>query len=231
MPKRTFSQISYVSAGKIAKKRKVMSIPRTKKFITGRTLRANMRYAEGVTVTSAAVSKTVGTHVFSANGLYDPNYTGIGHQPRGFDQLMALYDHYTVTNARITVRFTNVGQGRPYVGILIRDNTTAMVEMKDLFEYSDKKMSLKPMARGGTSQTGEMGASISTSVNIAKFLGRSNAMSDPELKGTLLNNPDEGVFFHVVVVDPVQSVANEVSAIVEISYDVVFHEPKLPSSS
>ena len=31
---------------------------------------------------------------FSANGCYDPYISGTGHQPRGFDQWTAFYDHY-----------------------------------------------------------------------------------------------------------------------------------------
>lgn len=37
------------------------------------------------------------------NSLYDPDYTGSGHQPMGFDQVMALYSDFWVTASSITI--------------------------------------------------------------------------------------------------------------------------------
>lgn len=37
-----------------------------------------------------------GTYVFNCNSLFDPDRTGIGHQPMGFDQLAGLYNRYKV---------------------------------------------------------------------------------------------------------------------------------------
>jgi len=34
--------------------------------------------------------------VFNMNSLFDPDQTGVGHQPYGFDQLAALFAHYRV---------------------------------------------------------------------------------------------------------------------------------------
>ena len=42
---------------------------------------------------------------FVANGAFDPNLTGVGHQPRGFDQFMAGYETFTVTGSKISVNF------------------------------------------------------------------------------------------------------------------------------
>lgn len=62
-----------------------------------KVLKNSVRYAEvvGITVTTGA-----GGYAFSCNGLYDPNASGTGHQPLYFDQLMTIYDHYTVTASR-----------------------------------------------------------------------------------------------------------------------------------
>jgi hypothetical protein len=61
-------------------------------------------------------------YIYSCNNLYDPNVTGVGHQPRGFDQLMALYDHFVVISAVAEVTFYN-GTALPMVcGLMIDDN-------------------------------------------------------------------------------------------------------------
>lgn len=203
-----------------------------KKFILGKTARATLRYSEGVTITTPAVQNALATHVFSANGCYDPNVTGIGSQPRGFDQLMQLYDHYTVKSAKINVRFMNqAGSGRPYVGIAVRDSVTGFVTTKDMLEYDGSVVSKLPLARNQAPAAKEMSTYLETSVDIGKFLGRTNVMSDPECKGSAASNPTELVDFHIMAVNTEGSAACEVDAIATIEYDVVLHEPKLPTSS
>ena len=40
------------------------------------------------------------------NSLFDPNRTGTGHQPYGFDQLSTFYNRYYVTGSKMTVTFS-----------------------------------------------------------------------------------------------------------------------------
>lgn len=42
-------------------------------------------------------------NVYSGNSLFDPDYTGVGHQPQGYDQIMTLFNEYYVKDAKITV--------------------------------------------------------------------------------------------------------------------------------
>lgn len=60
-----------------------------------------LKYVERVGMTSTTGAMSL--HAFSANGLFDPNITGTGHQPMYFDQLAALYNHYMVEASRIKV--------------------------------------------------------------------------------------------------------------------------------
>lgn len=232
---RTWTNETKYERSKVARKRYASTgVVRQPRFILGKSQRATMRYAERVIVSSAAVQGSIGTYVFSSNGLFDPNNTGIGHQPRGFDQLMALYDHFTVTSAKIKVRFVNNStSSRPYVGISVRDGNVAMADLEAFGEYGAKTLSNRPLGRISTAD--EAGLSSSTvltqSVDVASFLGRKNAMSDPELKGDKTANPTEQVFFHVIVGDPNAASACSVSAYVTIEYETVFHEPKSPTSS
>lgn len=60
--------------------------------------RCQLVYCENIFVTLAS---GVYDYIFSCNGMYDPNITGTGHQPMYFDQLMALYNHYTVHSSTL----------------------------------------------------------------------------------------------------------------------------------
>lgn len=44
-------------------------------------------------------------HVFKINNLYDPDHTGLGHQPLFHDQWALLYNNYRVTYAEVTCKF------------------------------------------------------------------------------------------------------------------------------
>lgn len=46
---------------------------------------------------------------FSACSLYDPDRTGVGHQPKNFDQMAQYYQHYTVLGAKLSIRGINAG--------------------------------------------------------------------------------------------------------------------------
>lgn len=235
--KRSYSVSTY-TAPRPTKKAKTryrsVGLVRQPRFILGKTQRATFRYSETVVDTSSAVQASLGTYVFSANGCYDPNNTGTGHQPRGFDQLMTLYDHYTVLSSKITVRFTNASaSSRPFCAIAVRDGNVHMADFDAVGEYGDVVISAKPLYRQTTNDEAGLGESVllTKKCNIAKFLGRKDAMSDPELKGSASGNPSEQVFYHVIVSDVNSSSAASVNCTVFIEYNVIMHEPKQPASS
>jgi len=57
-------------------------------------------------VQAGSLSATVGSlglQQFRANSLFDPDLTGTGHQPYGFDQWKTYYGTYMVTSSRISL--------------------------------------------------------------------------------------------------------------------------------
>jgi hypothetical protein len=65
----------------------------------------------------------INSYQFSCNGMYDPNITGTGHQPMYFDQMSAIYDHYTVFKSEIIYEFL-VKTADQMVGCYIDDDTS-----------------------------------------------------------------------------------------------------------
>ena len=49
------------------------------------TLQTTLRYQE--TLSLSSTSGSLFGYIYNLNGLYDPNHTGVGHQPLYFDQL------------------------------------------------------------------------------------------------------------------------------------------------
>lgn len=64
-------------------------------------LRTKLRYTQlnSITSTSGAIVQ----QLFNGNSLFDPDRTGTGHQPQGFDQYMLLYQRYIVKGCAIRV--------------------------------------------------------------------------------------------------------------------------------
>jgi hypothetical protein len=59
--------------------------------------------------------------IYSCNSLFDPYYTGVGHQPMGFDQMASMYAHYVVTSSRITLRALHTPTIPVAFGVLATD--------------------------------------------------------------------------------------------------------------
>ena len=70
---------------------------------------ATLTYDTLRSFSAGETSLGVEAYAFRANGLYDPDVTGTGHQPYGFDQYMVLYQRYKVLRSRITVSFAPSG--------------------------------------------------------------------------------------------------------------------------
>lgn len=89
-----------------------------------------MRYCTVVTLFDSMVGGVLDLHAFRANGIYDPDVTGTGHQPIGRDQwLGTFYNHYKVISSRISVECTNTnvlaGTEVPaVVGLYLSDDLT-----------------------------------------------------------------------------------------------------------
>jgi hypothetical protein len=175
----------------------------------------------------AGTAGLAGNYFLSANGLYDPNVSGVGHQPLGFDEMMLLYNHYTVVRSKITVHFINSSAAGVYssCGLYLSPDTTSITVPSRLIENGlISWANLMPINTFGCMKT------ISLGCDIASYYGRNKNMrslcDDTDLYGTAAANPNDQVYFAVLVFDP--TLANNVSVafVVEIEYEAIFWEPR-----
>uniref|UniRef100_UPI00404866D8 hypothetical protein n=1 Tax=Polynucleobacter sp. TaxID=2029855 RepID=UPI00404866D8 len=129
------------------------------------TLSATFVYADDISLNAGA--GVADSWVFSANGLTDPNITGTGAQPRGFDEMMALYRTYLVTHAKITVWAENLdGSNSNFVAISPLTNPAYNTSgVREILE--NRAMVCKQMS---TRSGGPAVVNISMYADIAKFL-------------------------------------------------------------
>lgn len=198
-------------------KRKTALTP-SPSYPIGKTFLLKTRYVEPDGSLTPAVSPV--SAIYSINGLFDPNISGVGHQPLGFDQIMPLYDHYTVIGAKIRCTVSNTSPDQNVLAVLqIKDNNAASNLLGDIMENGQNKYAMLTPSVGGRSTH-----VLNIGVNLSKFLGR-KVMTEDDCRGTFTTNPIEGVFAHLHLQTP-SGAAALVTYIMEIDYVAVLTEPK-----
>ena len=186
------------------------------------------RYSTTVSINPSAAG-LVAEYVFSANGMYDPDITAVGHQPRGFDQFIGvLYDHYVVVGSKLTARFDNSNNTSPILCMVkTQDSAQSTVNRTD---WQEDSLTRRTLCGSGTSARSY--ATVVKKVNIGRFLGRSKVLSDPQLKGSAGANPTENVFFHIGACAVDDSLdLNAIPIQVDIDFIAVLIERRNPAQS
>lgn len=240
MPKRPYSGIS-ASHTAVVKRRKYMGgpaaqigrVPRSKFSIKSTNnpsifppkLRQTLVYSETFQVTTGALIGIPTYNQWRLNGLNDPRVAVGGHQPTGFDQLMAMYVKYTVLGAKITCTFT-AADAVYYsgdCGINITDPTaTVGPNTYDLIEnqYS---------TYGCWSQSANP-PKLTIGLDCAKYFGIKDMTDEADCQGTQGTDPSRQVYA-TVWTSTHKGVAQVVNFTIKIEYDTMFVEPRNVTSS
>jgi len=186
-------------------------------------LRLKHRYVESIVLTTG--TGLLGTYQFSVNGLYDPNITGTGHQPMYFDQLAAIYNHYTVVKSKISVKCTSGVSGVQLIGCYIEDDTTITPTSAQAAAEQSSAVSriLSPAGVEGALQ-------FSKAWNAVQAFGP-NPLANDNLQGTSGANPTEQQYFTVFTQDVAAASIVTVAFTAVIEYETIWDELKNLNSS
>lgn len=124
-----------------------------------------VRYRTRVELNPAAGA--LATYVLRANSIYDPDYTGLGHQPLGYDQLAALYNHYTVLSSTVKASFGGTFATSTYCGIITTDQSSTVIPS---YALAENPSSTSIYLEGAPSSSQRL-PSITNSFNAKKFFG------------------------------------------------------------
>jgi len=185
--------------------------------------RRKLRYSGNAALTSTA--GVVSSWVMSANGLFDPDISGTGHQPMGFDQMMLSYEHYTVVSARIQAIFHNTATDTPAIAISVCPSPTPITVIDQILEFGTLVSDVLEVK-------GQYGANkrLECACDIAKLNGATKILDFNVLRGDVANNPAEQTYFIMQLWDSSGTTGSaNVDFIVE--YDAWFTEPRQLSES
>lgn len=187
--------------------------------------RCTLRYHEEELSTTSTTG-VPNQYFFSANGVYDPNVTGTGHQPIGFDQMMLFFEQCTVVRSKISVDLLNSNSTvySRFVLFLTPD-TTVLTDANRIMENGQ----LRSTILSPNTTLGAVG-SLHLDCNVATYFGRvrnlRSLLDDDNLYTTAAANPVEQVYYALGNWDPYGSTSLTAFFNVTIEYDVMFWEPR-----
>lgn len=159
-------------------------------------------------------------YVFRANSVYDPDYTGVGGQPYGHDQWASIYAAYCVIRSRIKVTASPSAQpvtcGR--FGIYISKETSAAgTTIADVMEKNTSTGSYATIYSSPP-------AIARAACDVTKFFSLKDIMDDPNLSASVGGNPAQSPYYHVWMMGINGADADSCPFIVEMEFDVVYHD-------
>lgn len=182
-------------------------------------MRATLRYAQQVPLN--ATTSPVG-HTFALNGLYDPDISGVGHQPMGFDQYMAFYQKYRVNKVKVNAWFVNdtdASTSCQYVGLQIHENSGwSPADCETILERG--RCCFKPV---GPRTSSLSAAHLAISWDAEKWY---DASKDGEYQGTSSANPVEICYVTAWAAGdfPAEN-PDAIAVMVILDFDVTFLNP------
>jgi len=233
MAKRKRSDVSSSGVRRFRKMRKTMRRSRLASRVPQRQgnwrplpMRNTIKFHYSTQILQDPGSGSVTDYMFSANGLYDPDISGTGHQPYGFDQLMEMYAHYTVIGSKIKVRLVNNGNDPIWTGVLLRNSNTTLsgTNISQLMEQPGSNFRLI-----GTVMPTP--AIYTKGFSAKKFFGQKAIVGQSLYRGDVSANPTEQAYFHIVQGGQGGNDPPATTVWVDIEYTAVLTEPSLLSQS
>lgn len=215
--KRKFIKKRIISKAKAPLRRALTPFPKTRMV--------KLRYVTNVSL-DASIGATT-SYAFRSNDLYDPDYSGTGAQPYYFDQLMQMYNKFTVVGSKIMCTpFGSNTTGDAVIFGIYRDNDTT-ARTANLVE-SMEAPGTKWIGVGDNNQNPRR---LTLTYSAKKVHGK-NPIANPNLAGTASASPTDQDFFRIFCGSPNTSQnPGAVYVNVVIEYTALLHDRIDPATS
>lgn len=174
----------------------------------------------GTFITTSALS---GQYVFNLNSVFDPDRTGVGHQPMGFDQLAGLYNKYRVIACGWRIQLPLSSGANAYSVGCLPSNDPSIVwnDFGEMTEVSRTKYI--------TQNSGAPAATLSGKIYLPTLFGKTKAsyMADDTLAAQVSTSPSELMLLYLQTFSTGTGLATGgINLQVLLEYTVEYFDPK-----
>lgn len=153
-----------------------------------------LKYAEVRVVTGPTLGGLV-QYNFRLNSLFDPNLTGGGHQPYGFDQLTDIYNRYRVYKVSYAISALNTDGTTNYSVVAALPSNEPYVAGAGVSELMEN-----PRAKYITQAPNAALKVLKGTIHLPSLAGRTKAqyMADDRYQSEMTTNPLESLVLNVM---------------------------------
>jgi len=183
-------------------------------------------------------SLTIFQREFRANDLYDPDYAVGGHQPYGFDQLIAQYYHFTVLYSKCEIECQDSSEARNVKFQIWQTNAPDQLATTYAANGVSGLLEERPYSAAALINTGADNGDkrkVSLTFSAPKTFGKSAAdlVGDSRFQGDDGHSPTEDAYFAIGGYHPLGTAVTMADATmtIHLTYWAVFTEPKRIAAS
>lgn len=198
------------------KARKTVNVNRALAPIAQRYI-TKMKYSQVI-----ATDATLGSYKMNLNSIYDPDFSGTGHQPYGFDQLASLYNRYRVISCGYRINLAVVSTG-PSIML------TAMPSNQNVTAGTGSEIRENPRAKYITQNPGGPSVTLRGKTYLPSLVGRNKAqyMADDRYQALVTANPQEEAYLNIQTFAPSTDLPlGSVAVQIVMEYTVEFFDIK-----
>jgi uncharacterized membrane protein len=181
-------------------------------------------YAEQFSLNSATLSSLFGSEKsFRLNDLFDPDFTGVGHQPFGFDQIKQFYKRFIVDRCAVEVTFSDPSTDGLYVCCMAKTNTdTSTVVGSSISTQIEKQTAwVQPL-----NNTGSQRITFRHTYDLPTVAGLTKAQYEANITNygaTISATPLIVPYFTMAIADPASPAsASSVKVTIKLTYFTQF---------
>lgn len=155
---------------------------------------------------------------YRLNSVYDPNVTGVGHQPYGFDQLAALFNHYRVFKCSWHVAFAP-SNDRLHIAVGPVNGSSTFSSVESLGEFPSAVSRV-------LGYSGGIPCVFKGSCYLPRLTGATSVQyrTDDRYSSIVSDNPAEAMNLNIAVYNPSGSTV-ATSMTITLVYHTEFYDP------
>lgn len=236
---------------RVANRMRRKRLARIKRSIRGAVKRqrtSNVRFKKSASLGKGFPSKLIMTHRYvtnypdqivggsapavisiRANGMYDPEVALGGHQPLNFDQMCAVYNHWTVIGSRIKWTLTQTeGDLNAHLYATTYLNDDANLSAASIYALAEQNGTRTHSFPAG--QYSPQPKRFFQKFSARRQFGK-GSLNNSLTRGSVSSDPTEQSIFQLVMQGAPGSPDIRVDVLIEVEYIAVWNEPKeIPQS-